>query len=223
MSPFSHRPSDTALHHAVRNELDFAPDIDAARIGVVVNQGIVTLVGTARSAEDKERVASVALRVWGVRALVNHLAIDADGITRWSDEAIALNAAEWLTQTLGGQAGLVTIVVESGRITLGGTVETDALKSQVEKEVAKLAGVGAVTNMIEIAGAARIEEVINQIKAALVPLGVLSVNAISVNVEHGNVTLGGRVNSWHAREEAERAARRCPGVHNVDNRLFVDW
>ena len=215
--------SDSVLHHAVRLELEFEPGLDAARIGVVVNHGIVTLVGSTRTIEDKTLAGRVALRTRGARALVNHLAIDSDGMTRWSDEAIALNASEWLAQNLGIGARAVTISVEKGHVTLGGTLETDALKLRAEKEVSKLGGVGGVTNAINITGAVATDRVEREIREVLGPLGPLSDKAITVTTDHGSVTLDGRVSSWHAREEAERAAWRCLGVRHVENRLFVDW
>lgn len=223
MTQIATRSNDAGLHHAVRRELEYETTLDAARIGVVVNQGIVTLVGSAKSVEDKELASRVAHRASGVRALVNHLQVDEDGITRWSDEAIALNTAEWLAQKFDTAAQTVTISVEKGHVTLGGKLETDLLKRQVEKEVAKLAGVGGITNTIIVAGAVPADVIEREIHEALQSLGPLSDRSIVVLADHGRITLDGRVQSWHAREAAEHAARSCPGVRHVDNRLFVDW
>ncbi|WP_404404594.1 BON domain-containing protein [Pelagibacterium halotolerans] len=216
-------PSDLALLDAVRAELAYEPGLDAARIGVVVNHGIVTLVGTVTSAESKGLAARATFRPSGVRALVNHLRIDEDGMTRWSDEAIALNAVEWLTQKLGEAARFIKIAVEKGHLTLSGTIETESLKATAAKEAAKLAGVGAITNAITVTEAPSAEDILRQIHETLEPLGELTHKSIAVDVSHGSVTLTGNVNSWHAREEAERAAWACEGVHHVENRLFVDW
>lgn len=215
--------SDLALHDAVRAELAYDPGMDAARIGVVVNQGIVTLAGTVTNAENKSLAARTTFRVPGVRALVNHLRIDEDGMTRWSDEAIALNAIGWLARKLGEAAHFIHVTVEKGHLLLSGTIKTEALKERAAKEAETVSGVGAITNAITVTEPPCAEDIKRQIHETLAPLGELADKAIIVEATHGSVTLSGQVNSWHAREKAERAAWACAGVHRMENRLFVDW
>jgi BON domain len=60
---------DRRLKQEVLDELDFDPSIDAANIGVSVDDGIVTLTGHVSSYVEKSAAEQAARRVKGVRAL----------------------------------------------------------------------------------------------------------------------------------------------------------
>ena len=61
--------SDKELQQSVLDELDFDPRIEAANIGVAVNNAVVTLNGHVSSYAERLAAEQAARRVKGVRAL----------------------------------------------------------------------------------------------------------------------------------------------------------
>ena len=82
----------TAVHlqRDVLDELDWDPRVDAAHIGVAVNEGVVTLTGHVPVYSEKHTAEEVTKRVHGVRAVANEIQVrPADAHVR-DDEDIAL-------------------------------------------------------------------------------------------------------------------------------------
>lgn len=61
--------SDIRLRQDILAELEYEPSIDAANIGVTVEDGVVTLTGHVHSFAEKHTAERVAQRVKGVRAI----------------------------------------------------------------------------------------------------------------------------------------------------------
>jgi hypothetical protein len=59
--------TDREPQQHVQNALDWEPSIDAADIGVSVDNGVVTLRGDVRSYSEKATAERVALGVYGVK------------------------------------------------------------------------------------------------------------------------------------------------------------
>ena len=73
--------TDSQLQHDIFVELEHEPIVDSAKINVSVEDGIVTLKGTAESFPGKKAAERAALRVVGVRAVANE--IDVPGRFFW--------------------------------------------------------------------------------------------------------------------------------------------
>ncbi len=67
--------SDPQLRHHVLDELDFEPSVDATRIGVSVNAGVVTLTGFVSSYAEKLAAERAARRVFGVKAIAQEIEV----------------------------------------------------------------------------------------------------------------------------------------------------
>ena len=60
--------NSTKLQHAVQEELEWDPSVDASQIGVAATQpGIVTLTGTVATYAEKVSAERAAKRLSGVR------------------------------------------------------------------------------------------------------------------------------------------------------------
>jgi hyperosmotically inducible protein len=70
---------DTAITQAVRQKLQEQPETAAEKIDVDTRQGIVTLSGTVKTAEEKEQVIEIARSTEGVQRVEDHLAVGATG------------------------------------------------------------------------------------------------------------------------------------------------
>ncbi|MGN7124505.1 BON domain-containing protein [Methylorubrum thiocyanatum] len=211
---------DITVHKHVLDELEYAPMIDAAQIGVTVENGIVTLTGHVRNYAEKSIAERVALRVSGVRGVVERIEVRYPDNPSVGDEALAERCARVLEWDVRIPEDSVTLKVERGCVTLQGSVPYYHQKSAVDKALRRLAGVTDIVNLIAVKPPARAAEVKSRILAAL-RRSAKDPNTIQVHVDGGKVILDGSVDLWRDRELAERAAWSAPGVQAVEDRLTL--
>jgi len=120
----------------------------------------------------------------------------------------------------------VTVNVQNGVVTLGGTVDLYEYKADADKRAHKVKGITAVRNDIEVAGPSIPDE---QLKAKLAEkleydrVGYGNVfNAISINVQNGVVTLAGNALDYPSRDSALGLVSTYPGVKDVVDEIQVD-
>ena len=212
---------DTLLRQLVTDELDYEPSIDAAHIGVAVDNGVVTLSGHVDSYAQKLDAERAALRVKGVRAVAQQIDVRYPADKKTHDDEIAGRAAKVVGDARVPE-GQVKVSVQKGWVTLAGTVEWQYQKLAAEAAVRKLSGVTGVSNSIEVKPRVHAADVKERILAALHRNADLEGAGIRVTVLSGRVILDGSVKAWHERALAERAAWAAPGVKAVEDRLTVD-
>ena len=105
--------------------------IDARKIGVAVEDGIVTVAGEVPSFAEKWNAERAVERVEGVRGIVNK--IEVKPIGEFSDADIAREAADALRWNLMVPPGKVIPKVENGYITLTGEVNYEFQRRAAEK------------------------------------------------------------------------------------------
>lgn len=133
--------TDSQLQQDVSAELDWEPSVHAARIGVEVKDGVVTLAGQVDSYAEKWNAERAAQRVSGVRALATELQVQLTSLSQRTDADIAAaveNLLEW-TSTLA--SGAVRVVVEGGWVTLSGKVDWQFQRQAATDSVRHLMGV----------------------------------------------------------------------------------
>ena len=212
---------DIDLRRDVLDELEYEPSIDAADIGVSVEDGTVTLTGHVRTYAQKHEAERIAKRVKGVRAIAQEIEVRPAGSHLTADDEIAKRAVNSLMWNASVPRDKVQVTVEEGYLTLSGTVSWHYEKAAAEKAVQTLSGVKGVTNLIAIKPTASPADVRQRIEGALKRDAELEAQRIQVHVADSKVTLEGRVRNWAEREAAERAAWAAPGVAHVIDHITV--
>jgi osmotically-inducible protein OsmY len=214
--------SDSSLRQDVIDELDFEPSIDAADIGVAVENSVVTLTGHVPTYAQKVTVEDVVRRVNGVKGIAQMIEVRPFGTHRTADDEIAkrvLSSIDWNTSIPDNS---LQVKVQAGWVTLTGKVEWQYQKTAATDAVRGLAGVVGITNRIEIAPRASVYDVKKRIEDALKRSAEIEAQAIKVNVlDGGKVMLDGRVHTWSERSAVERAAWSAQGVNTVDDRITL--
>ena len=213
--------TDRELQEHVQNALDWEPSIDAADIGVSVENGVVTLRGDVRSFSEKAAAERAALAVYGVKAVANDVNVRLrDGHARTDTDIAqaAVSALRWNTRVPDEK---ITASVSNGWVTLKGHVDWEYQRAAAGNAVRDLMGVRGVSNSISVEPHVSAVDVKSKIEAALKRSAEVDARRINVAVADSQVILSGNVHSWFERDEARRAAWAAPGVKAVDDRIAV--
>jgi len=213
--------TDFELQRDLLDELAWEPSVDAAEIGVSVENGVVILNGTVKSLTQKWTAERIAQRVEGVRAVTDELVVKLAGDRQHTDADIAQAAVNVLNWNTSVPSNRVKVLVENSWITLQGSVEYHFQKMAAEHVVRNLKGVKGVSNLITVNPPVSAGDVKNKIEKALERAAQVDARKISVEATDGKVILRGNVRTWAEREEAERAAWAAPGVSVVQNDIRI--
>src|ERR1700693_4779779 len=86
--------SDKDLRQFIIDELDFEPSVNAANIGVAVENGVVTLSGHVASYFEKMAAETAVRRVKGVRAIAEEIEVRYPFNKKTADDEIAKRALD---------------------------------------------------------------------------------------------------------------------------------
>ena len=206
--------TDIQLKKDIESELAWDPKVNAAQIGVAVEQGAVSLLGSVDTYAEKWAAEEATKRVSGVRTVAQELKVKVLGEHARTDSEIAAavqRALEWnvfIPKT-------ITADVSNGSVTLNGQSSWHFQQDAAEHAVRHLAGVVNVHNAIVIAPEVSSTQVKEQVEAALQRQAKADAKSIHVDTLGGQVTLTGHASSWQSIEDAANAAWAAPGVTRV--------
>jgi osmotically-inducible protein OsmY len=213
---------DAQIKRDVEAELEWEPSVNAAGIGVAVNNRLVTLTGRVAGFPERWAAERAAARVTGVAAVASELEVRLASSSERTDEDIARTALNSLNWNVSVPSHAIQVQVSHGWVTLAGTVEWRYEKKAAERAVRNLIGVRGVSNLITVRPpAVSAGDVKADIEAALRRSAEIDAARITVETNGDKVTLRGSVRSWMERQEAERAAWAAPGVFVVEDLITV--
>lgn len=212
---------DIQTRDDVQRELFYNPGINAASVGVAVQDGIVTLTGTVDTYAQKLEAVRAAERIVQVKAVACELLVRLPGADERTDADLARSAANVLAWNACVPTDRIRIVVENGWIRLEGTLDWQYQKDAAGDAIAYLMGVKGVDNLVTVNPLESSANTKRQIEAALKRSATIVAQNILVEVINDKAALYGEVRSIPEREEAERIAWSAPGIADVANHLMV--
>jgi len=125
-----------------------AASSNPAELAVSEKAGTVTLRGTVRSLHQRRTAVEIARSARGVRAVEDELRVDPRD--HWWDEELRGAALRALMPDDSVPADWLDAKVTAGWVTLTGEVEHQSDSDTAFAAASRLAGVGGITNEIEV-------------------------------------------------------------------------
>ena len=212
---------DHEIQRDVMEELQVEAGLEATRIGVAADHGVVTLTGHVKDHSARLQAERAAKRVTGVEAVANEIEVTQLDMTTHDDASIAQRALSALDWTVSLPKGLVRVTVSDGWLTLEGEVEWFYQKRAAEDAVRDLMGVRGMTDNIIVKPHVRAADVKDRIAAALRRSAEIDAGRVVVEASGSRIVLRGAVRSWAEHEDAVNAAWAAPGVSAVEDHLSI--
>ncbi len=215
--------TDAEIKEDVLNELAWQPNVDETEIGVIVEDGVVTLSGVLNNYSKKIAAEKAVKSVEGVKALAGDIEVKYGDSFKKTDKEIAKAVVDALKWNSSVPEENIKVKVEDGWVYLSGEVKWSYQKNATKRAVENLLGVRNVINSITLKQDVKPFEVKDRIKKAFERSAEIDANKVTVITDGNTVTLKGKVSSIKEKEEAETAAYRAPGVFHVKNELRVQY
>ncbi|HEY4183510.1 MAG TPA: BON domain-containing protein [Polyangia bacterium] len=144
------RKVDLDVQRDVLCELAWDKHLSQMEVGVLVNEGIVTLVGTVDSWVKARAAEEAAHRVAGVLDVANDLAVKLPDDAYRTDTEIARAVRHALEWDVTVPDPRIQSTVAEGTVMLDGTVSLWGQRAAAEKAVMHLFGIRRVLNRIVV-------------------------------------------------------------------------
>ena len=217
--------NDSKLFKDIKERLDFEPGVDLSQISFAVHDRIATFNGSVASAAEKRLIKRVVSRLEGIRAIADEILVKPYASALPSDNQVAAALIQVLDSDVSLPKDKIKLTVEQGKVTLLGEVSWHYQRLNAERDIACVAGVVAIHNLLEVNPflASESQQALKEkISQAFERYGLFDTQSIMVELSGTTLTLSGTVRSWAEFNEAEHIARSIPGVAGVDNRIQIN-
>ena len=197
------------------------PDDSASAIVVNVEEGAVTLAGAVASFGQKVAAGDIVRHTAGAVLVDNQLQVRPAGPV--SDQELRRLIVSGLGLFDATRRTDLTVGVEDGVVTLGGTVDSLVARRRAYQLATDIAGVREVRDNIAVAPRAPRpdEEITADVRDGFRASPVLRDQSLDVRTEVGTIILSGTVRDLTSLELAEEIAIYTHGARGLDNRLRV--
>jgi osmotically-inducible protein OsmY len=210
------------LARRVEQEIRDEKKVNIEGLKVLHNNGTIYLQGISDTFGSHYVAEQEALKVDGVKTVVNDIEVKIGNVSSTEIEAEAIRKIR--THLKGSPFDLVSIKVNNGFVTLMGNVRDQTLVRDAMESVMWIRGVRGVDNKIEhasiAAGDERLRQAIYRRLYREFPQHFVGYDpSIFILVNSGRVRLVGYVESNVSREKIGSIVRTFPGVLSVENQL----
>jgi len=224
---------DATTTSRVRTALLLSKRVSPFDIKVETVQGEVTMTGQVPSDEVRTVAGAIAQDTSGVKEVHNNLGInplvernpETEHLgERVADLEIKADIDDALSKSPELKDQHIDVQVKNRIVTLGGAMETAALKYAPEQISWQTNGVKGVMNNIMVTNTAAAPETADEKLARRVEFELYSTKAVSlktmqIHVNNGTATLTGNVSSRAERLLAEKIAQSVEGIRKVVDNL----
>ena len=144
------RKNNEELQREVQDAIKWESLLNAAEIGVIAKDGVVTLTGMVDGLLRNQKPKMPQRKLQECKAVVENIEIKFDGVGKKTDNEIAneiINALKWNWSVPNDK---VKVKVEDGWVTLEGELEWNSQKEAAKKAVSNLLGVRFVSNILPL-------------------------------------------------------------------------
>jgi len=141
---------DNQIRSEVQAALEMLGCLHHSHIGVIVNDGIVTLLGEVTEFSDRWTAEALVKHVGGVRAIANDIHVRIPIVGARNDSEIAEDAANALRSCGAMPHAHIQPVVSDGWVSLRGRLASHSEKHTAERAIRRLPGVKGVVNDIQV-------------------------------------------------------------------------
>ena len=221
VAPAAQWPDDDAITLYVKEALHQDPRVMAPEIRVSTEKGIVRLSGTAWNLADKKYADLEAKKIKGVRGVINEIAVEP---TYRPDTDILQDVRRRMMDSSTILSPAIGITVLNGEVTLSGTVDSWTEMRQAELLASEVMGVKAVHShlAIDMPRKRPDDRIKKDIDATIQRDVYLTGLPVEVSVNHGIVTLKGKVGNAYQKERIREDAW-IDGVTSVKDQTTVEW
>jgi hyperosmotically inducible periplasmic protein len=213
---------DETIAKDVVESLYWDARVDASKVAVTVDEGIVTLSGTVPSYSFRAAASEAAWLITGVRDVLNEIKV-VYPMEAPTDSAIQDNIKDTLAWDSDLYPFGLSVSVVDGWVTLEGAVDAFWKKTRAEDLAFVRRGVVGLTNKIAVVPTQTVadESLAKTIVDALDRNMNVNVDDINVTVENGVVTLTGTVLNRSSKRAAYDTALYTRGVQDVRDQVTV--
>ncbi len=217
--------TDEEIKQDIVNQLKWDNRVDASNVTVKVDNGEVTLSGKVSSYYALEAARDTTWTVNGVSNVINNITVEiGTEMEAPTDLEIKENIETVLLNNLEINISSMVVSVENGIVTLKGTVDSYWERIHAEDLVSDLPGVIDIINNLAIVPTDDItdETIATDIMDAIERNRYINDKDINIEVENGEVTLNGTVNTQSALNEVLDIVSYTVGVKKIVNNINLD-
>jgi len=219
---------DRQIQQAVSRKIHDAKQLQ--NVGASVEDGIVTLTGTAGLYQDKLDAAKKVKKLTNVTGVRNDIVVAGETVPDGQlQQKLAKKLAYDRVGYYDNTFNYLALDVKDGVVTINGDTVNDVAKDSALAIVARTPGVKDVVNQVTVLPVSIFDDSIRVRTARVIyrdsVLGRYAtdpVHPIRIVVDKGHVTLYGTVESAMDKTIAGIRANSVPGAFSVENKLMVD-